>query len=124
MKKTILLIDDEGIITKTVGNLLNREGYEIETANNGLNAIEKVKNKNFDLIIADIKMPHMDGIETVESIKKYQKNNNNKNIPVIFITGYADSDSHIKAKQYGEVVFKPFDMKEFLTTIAKVLNNK
>lgn len=121
MAKNILVIDDEGIITKTVNNLLAREGYTTEVSENGLKAIEKVKSTDFDLIIADIKMPQMDGLETISHIKKYLKDKNKPDIPIIFITGYADSDAHIKAEKFGKVIFKPFDMKEFLAVIANFL---
>ena len=121
MPKTILVIDDEGMMTKTVGNLLKREGYITEVSESGQNAIEKVRNINFDLIITDIRMPQMDGLETISSIKEYLKNKNKQDIPVVFITGYADSDAHIEAEKLGKVIFKPFDMKEFLAEIAKQL---
>lgn len=122
MAKRILVIDDEGIITKTVSNLLRREGYITEVAESGSEAIKKVKNIDFDLIIADIRMPQMSGLETIKHIKKYIKDKVKSDIPIIFITGYADSDAHIKAKKFGEVIFKPFDMKEFLATVAKTLS--
>jgi response regulator RpfG family c-di-GMP phosphodiesterase len=67
-------------------------------------------------------MPQMDGLETVTHIKKYLKDNKKPNIPVIFITGYADSDAHIKAEKIGKVIFKPFDMNEFLAEVAKSLS--
>ncbi|OGX23602.1 MAG: hypothetical protein A3J51_06695 [Omnitrophica WOR_2 bacterium RIFCSPHIGHO2_02_FULL_45_21] len=124
MAKKILVIDDDGMITRTVGNLLKREGYITIVVENGLEAIEEIKKTGSDLIIADIRMPNMDGLETVQHIKKYLENKSKSDIPVIFITGYADSDAHIKAKKFGEVIFKPFDMKEFLAEIAKSLGKQ
>lgn len=124
MPKTILVIDDDGMITKTIGNLLKREGYIVEVSESGLKAMEKVKNINFNLIIADIRMPQMDGLEAITLIKKYLRNNKKPDIPVIFITGYADSDAHIKAEKFGKVIFKPFDIKEFLVEVAKSLGKK
>lgn len=119
MSRKILVIDDDGIITKLVGGLLKREGYITEVANSGQEAVEKAKNKTFDLIVADIRMPGMDGLQTITKIRHYLKKESEIDIPVIFITGYADSDAHIKAKKYGEVIFKPFDMKEFLALVSK-----
>jgi CheY-like chemotaxis protein len=121
MGKKILVIDDEGIIIKTVGSLLQREGYDTETCQSGLRALELVKSNHFDLIIADIRMPEMDGLETIGNIKKHLKSQKKPDIPVIFITGYADSDAHLKAEKIGEVIFKPFDMKEFLAKVAAIL---
>ena len=122
MSKNILIIDDEGIITKTIGNLLKREGYIADIAESGQDAVEKVKNTEFGLIVADIRMPGMDGLEAISNIKKYLKEEKKPDIPVIFITGYADSDAYIKAEKYGKVIFKPFDMKEFLTEVTATLS--
>jgi CheY-like chemotaxis protein len=114
MAKRILVIDDEGMITKTVGGLLKRAGYITDVAKSGPEAIKKSKKSNFDLIIADIRMPQMDGIETISHIREHLRSNKKSDIPVIFITGYADSDAHIKAEKFGKIIFKPFDIKEFL----------
>jgi len=124
MLKKILLVDDEGIITRTVGNLLKREGYNVEISESGQEAIEKVKTAEFDLIVTDIKMSKIDGVKAAVSIKNYLKEKKKPDIPIIFITGYADSDAYLKAEKYGKVVFKPFDMKEFLTEVAKSLTKK
>lgn len=124
MAKKILLIDDDGMITKTVGNLLKREDYIVDVSESGQQAIKKTQNIDFDLIITDIRMPQMDGLETISHIKKNLKTAKKPDMPVIFITGYADSDAHIKAKKFGKVIFKPFDMKEFLREVAKSLEKK
>ena len=122
MAKKILVIDDEGIIIKTVGNLLTREGYDIKTCQNGFQAVDTVKDNDFDLIVTDIRMPDIDGLETIKNIKKHLKDQKKPDIPIIFITGFADSDAHIKAEKIGAVIFKPFDMKEFLKIVAQKLN--
>lgn len=124
MPKKILVIDDEGMITTTIGNLLKREGYFIETSESGQDAIEKVKKVDFDLIVIDIRMPNMNGLEFIHQVKKYLRDNKKPDIPVIFITGYADSDAHIRAEKFGKVIFKPFDMKEFLSEVAKSLSKR
>jgi two-component system, NtrC family, nitrogen regulation response regulator NtrX len=122
MNKNILLVDDDGMITKTIGNLLKREGFNPELAEGGLEAIEKIKDIEFGLIITDIRMPYMDGLEVINKIKGYLKESKKSDVPVIFITGYADSDAHIKAERLGKVIFKPFDMKDFLEQITNYLN--
>jgi len=124
MAKKILVVDDEGLITKTVGNLLKREGYEVDICESGFQAQEKIENKDFDLIIADIRMPGINGLETIKNVKKYLKTKNKPDIPVVFITGYADSNAHIKAEKFGKVIFKPFDMKEFLAEVSRSLDGK
>lgn len=121
MGKRILVVDDEGIIVKTIGNLLKREGYLVDSATTSNQALDKVKKESFDLIITDIRMPKLDGLELITKIKKYLQEKKKADIPVIFITGFADSDAHIKAGKFGKVIFKPFDMKEFLSEVEKAL---
>lgn len=124
MSKNILIIDDDGMITKTIGNLLKREGYFSEVVENGLQAIEKIRSNDFDLIITDIRMPQMDGIETISKIHKFLKEQGKITIPVIFITGFADSDAYVKAEKFGKVIYKPFDMRVFLDEVDKSLDEK
>src|SRR3989338_5534720 len=105
MSKNILIIDDDGMIKKTIGNLLKREGYFSEVVENGLQAIERIRSKGFDLIITDIRMPQMDGIETISRIRKFIKEQGKITIPVIFITGFADPDAYVKAEKFGKVIY-------------------
>jgi len=125
MAKKILVVDDEELITKTVGNLLKREGYEVIVCESGFQAQKEIENnKDFDLIVADIRMPGINGLETIKNIKKYLKTRNKPDVHVIFITGYADSDAHIKAEKFGKVIFKPFDIRDFLSEVKKSLSSK
>lgn len=115
--KKILVIDDEGLITRTVGNLLKREGYEILAAASGQEALISCQANHFDLIVSDLRMPGMDGLETSGKIREDCKRQKKPEIPFVFITGYAEGDLHLKAAQYGKVIFKPFDMQDFLKAI-------
>lgn len=124
MKKNILVIDDDGMIVKTIGSLLKREGYVVDISETGQQAIEKIRTVDFNLIITDIRMPQMDGIETISCIRKILKDEKKQDIPIIFITGYADSNAHIKAEKFGKVIFKPFDMRAFLEEVANSLGKK
>lgn len=119
----ILIIDDEEMITKTLKRLLEKEGYEVIVSNSGIEAIESIKNKEFKLIIADIRMPAMDGIETIKSINNILNKDNGKNKPVIFITGYADEEAHRRAEElgYASYIYKPFDLKLFLEKVKESL---
>lgn len=120
-KKNILVIDDDGLITRTLCNLLQREGYFASGTESSSDAIEQTEEADYDLIIADIKMPELNGVETINRIQAISKEHNKPQIPVVFITGYSDDESVQQARQLGEVIFKPFDTSEFLNRITKYL---
>ena len=121
MKKKILLIDDEELVIKSLLRLLSVEGYEVVVAKSGVEATEKVKQADFDLIISDVRMPGLDGIETIEQIRGYLKKLNKKTIPEILITGYADIDKYEKAMDLKVVdyLYKPFDIGDLLSLVKK-----
>ncbi len=121
LKKNILVIDDDGIITKTLCDLLKRAGYYADKSQDGYEAIDKSKEEIFDLIICDIKMPNIDGIETIQHIQKAAADQSRPMVPVIFITGYADSEAASQARKMGEVLLKPFETKEFLDKVARYI---
>ncbi len=116
MSKKILVIDDEEILTKSFALLLEKTGYETYTARNGQDAQALAEGENIDLIICDIRMPGKNGIETISAINQIMKQQGKKNVPVIFITGFADETLETEAKKLKPLayIFKPFDMKELL----------
>jgi len=124
MAKNILVIDDEGLVTKSLKKLLAKEGYNAVVAISGQEAIEKIKNSDFDLIICDVRMPYLDGIETIEKIRGVNKELGKKPIPEILITGYADENKYKSALKLGvaDYIFKPFDIKQLLDTIKRNLD--
>lgn len=121
----ILLIDDDDLILKSVENLLKNQGYQVVLATDGYEALERVKTLDFDLIICDMRMPGMNGIETVQNIRQELRRNGKKNIAEIFLTGYAEQDLVKQARQMKVkgYIYKPFDLKEFLMTIRRALEN-
>lgn len=123
MGKKILVIDDEELVTKTLLRLLSREGYSATITRNGKEALEKAKEADFDLIISDVRMPEMDGIETIKHIRNYLEKSNKKPIPEVLITGYADMDKYESAKELEVVdyLYKPFDNADFLRIIKKTI---
>lgn len=123
MAKKIIVIDDEELITKTLLRLLNKEGYDTTVVRSGKEAIEKVKETDFDLIISDVRMPELDGIETIKEIRPYLKKSNKKPIPEILITGYADKDKYEEAVnlKVADYIYKPFDIKDFLRIVKKTI---
>jgi DNA-binding NtrC family response regulator len=92
----ILVVDDEQSMAQFLGIVLRKEGYNVTTANNGRDALEKVKTDNFDAVITDIKMPGMDGIQLLQGIKKLDPS-----MPVVIMTAYASQQSAIDAVNLG-----------------------
>ncbi len=123
MTKNILLIDDDKLILMTLKRLLTKEGYKITTAQSGAAALIRIGEADFDLIISDIKMPDMDGVETVSKIRQYLAQNGKKSIPEIFITAYAKEEIYQKALSLkaGGYIEKPFDIKTLLQTTKEAM---
>ena len=123
MAKSILLIDDDKLILMTLKRLLSMEGYKVATALSGQGALRKMEEDGFDLIISDIKMPQMDGIETVKKIREFLDQHGKKPIPEIFITAYAKEDIYQKALELSVAGYieKPFDIKTLLQTTKEVI---
>lgn len=121
--KKILLIDDEELVVKSVDKLLRKEGYEVIACKSGEDAIEKAKAEAVDLVICDIRMPKLTGIETIRKIRELFKTAGRKLVPEILITGYADEESNHEAEalQVAEYLYKPFDLRDFLTCVKKTI---
>ncbi|MCX5697472.1 MAG: response regulator [Candidatus Omnitrophica bacterium] len=121
MAKKILVIDDEELITKSLLRFLNKEGYLVTIAKSGAEAIEIVKGTDFDLIISDIRMPGIDGVETIKQIRAFLEKSNKKLIPEVLITGYADLEKYENAMELevADYLNKPFDNADFLIVVKK-----
>jgi len=117
MPKNILVIDDDGVVSKSLCGLLKRSGYSADALEKAFDVVEKIKDEHIDLILVDIRMPEINGVELVKKIKEVLKSKNKPDIPVIFITGYVDSADVQEARKLGKVVFKPFENKEILDSI-------
>lgn len=119
MAKNILLIDDDELVTGSLKLLLKNEGYNVDVAGSGWEAVKKVERADFDLIIFDVRMPGMDGIETVQNIRNYLKGADKNPIPEILITGYADKDKYEEgsALNVSGYLCKPFDNEDLLQAV-------
>ncbi|MEI7751469.1 MAG: response regulator [Candidatus Omnitrophota bacterium] len=123
MTKKILLVDDEELVTRSVGKLLQKQGYDVVLASSGEEAISLVKKEAIDLVVFDVRMPQMNGIEAIKVIRQHQKTIGKKAIPEILITGYADESMMREAEvlNVADCLYKPFDVRDFLTCVKKNL---
>jgi CheY-like chemotaxis protein len=121
MEKKILVVDDEELITKSLLKLLSTEGYDATVVRSGKEAIDSVKKSEFGLVICDVRMPEMDGIETIKEIRAYLMKANKKPIPEILITGYADKEKYETALdlKIADYLYKPFDRADFLKIVKR-----
>ena len=92
----ILVVDDEQSMAQFLGIVLRKEGYQVTTVSNGRDALEKIRAENFDVVITDIRMPGMDGIQLLQGIKKHDPG-----LPVVIMTAYASQQSAIDAVNLG-----------------------
>ncbi len=115
----ILVVDDEELIRNLVVTFLSRVGHSCITANNGVDALNKMKANKFDAIITDIKMPEMDGIFLVREISRHYPD-----IPVMVMTAYDEEYSAGTAISVGarEFIKKPFSPLEFIIRLQKMLS--
>jgi excisionase family DNA binding protein len=119
--KNILLIDDDPLVLKSVSKLLKSHGYEVELAASGEEALEKARKSNFNLLIADIRMPGMDGIETIKRIRHLNASARRPAVPEIIITGYIDTNAQKEAAKLGinDYLYKPFSISDFINAVQK-----
>ncbi len=119
-KSRILVVDDEEALRTVLSTELTSEGYEVSTAADGGEAIDLVKDNNYDLVLLDIKMPNVDGFEVLKYVKE-----NKPDMKVIMLTGFADLKNAIESKRLGaeDFVSKPYDLVDLLTTIERVLSD-
>jgi DNA-binding NtrC family response regulator len=115
----ILIIDDEKAIRKTLTEILSFEGYKIEEAADGEEGLKKFREKNYDLVLCDIKMPKLDGIEFLQKAGEI-----NADIPVIMISGHGNIETAVEAVKKGafDYLSKPPDLNRLLITIRNAMD--
>lgn len=121
MAESILIVDDEEIIRESLSFVLKKEGYSVQEAENGKVALEYIKERAFDLVITDIEMPEMKGIELMENISRLSPET-----MVVVITAYGSIESAIAALRRGAIdyVLKPVEFDELLVKTRRLLGDR
>ena len=119
----ILVIDDERAIRNTLKEVLEFEDYQVEVAQNAEEALEKLKEKAYNLIYCDIKMPGMDGMELLQMIKNDELL---ENVPIVMISGHGNIETAVEAIKKGafDFIMKPLDLNRLLITTKNALDHK
>ena len=117
----ILIIDDEKSIRKTLSEILSYEGYKIDEAGDGEEGLKKFAEKTYDVVLCDIKMPKLDGIEFLDRSKEI-----NADVPVIMISGHGNVDTAVEAVKKGafDYISKPPDLNRLLITLRNALDKQ
>jgi two-component system chemotaxis response regulator CheY len=123
MKKKILVLDDCSFMLTVIGDMLTNLNYEVTTADSGLLACQKAESTRYDMIIADMNMPVMDGIEFTKQVKKYPSC---KFVPVVMLSSEQNKDKISEARKVGVSTFlsKPLNEKQLKTILQITLNKR
>jgi DNA-binding NtrC family response regulator len=117
----ILIADDDAVIRKGLQRILTAEGYDVETVSNGRAALDRLDQERFKLLVTDLKMPGMSGLEVLESIRICQPE-----LPVVLITGYAAIDNAVEAMKNGatDYLAKPFSNEEIINKVKNAIKTR
>jgi DNA-binding response OmpR family regulator len=117
----ILVVEDDEEMNEMLEATLQSQGYNVSTAYNGQQAIDRCKQETYDLIITDVRLPGMDGVEMLGKIKKIQPR-----LKSIVITGYASEDTPVRAIRYqvSDYLFKPFSLQYFLGAVNRTIQGE
>jgi len=123
-KRRILAVDDDGLVRRSLEILLREAGYDPTVANGGQEALGFLGQRHFDLLITDMRMPGMDGLQVIRAVRDYCHEKKKKPIPEIVLTAYNDERVQQSAIQLGvrEFILKPFKIDEFLKVLGRHLS--
>ena len=119
----ILAVDDEPKITKLLEAILTPQGYEVITAANGLEALEKVDADGIDLVLLDVMMPGMDGFEVLKILRAKEEK---KTLPVILLTALSETEDRVKGMEAGcsDFITKPFERSDVIARVKEALKGR
>ena len=119
-RQSILLVDDDPEFRKAMKKMFEKSGYNVTVAADGQEALEALSEETFDLIISDLRMPNLNGMELMEELKRRKIN-----LPVIFITAYGEVESYMDLMNLGafEYINKPVKGQEILGVVRKALES-
>ena len=117
----ILIVEDDQKMKDGLRHIMRKEGYCVDAVNSGEAALKKIKAVEYDLIISDLKLPGISGMDVLKAIKQY-----NKNVFFIIITAYGTVDNAVSAMKEGaeDYILKPFDMEEMRLVVRKTIEKR
>lgn len=118
-KARLLIVDDDILSAQTLSDIFSINGYDVDTANSGLEALEEAQINTYDCVLSDIKMERMNGIEILLAIKSIQPH-----VPFILMTAYSNDDLILKGIRNGALIAltKPLDIERLLDHISRIVN--
>jgi len=121
----ILVVEDDPLVGNSLKNLLEKSGYEAQVVPLGLVALDVASGQNFDLILADVRMPGMNGIETLKAIRELRTQFGKRRVPEIIITAYEDEAVREEAARMdiSDFILKPFELKDLISVIERHLQH-
>lgn len=121
MAKTILIIDDSATVRKFASISLTMQGFQVVTANDGMDALEKLPMQNIDLVITDLNMPNMDGFEFIKTLRENPQYNE---LPIIILSSLSDEVNKAKGLELGVNAYlvKPFSLERIQYEVSKFIS--
>lgn len=121
MGKTVLVVDDSATVRKFVSVSLEMQGFSVTSACDGMDALEKLPTREFDLVITDLNMPNMDGFELIKALRE---NEQYRELPVIILTSLSDNASKAQGATLGIAAFvvKPFSLEKIQYEVSKFVS--
>ncbi len=117
-RKSVLLIDDDSLVLSTVTRLLEKSGHKVSAFQNAKEAMQEAMMDDFDLVISDIRMPEINGLQAIRYMREMRSQQGKDQIPEIFITGYAaDYGEEAEKLKPRAIVHKPFNLADFITVV-------